>query len=397
MKPLIPVHFPKAKPDSRLNAIKHLPESARSASPTILESKGIKVTFNDNAEPDEELFRAIALKCKSWLCSECRLVKGLKLRKRFLEKAEFFKDPKIYTITVCRDWFSSPEKAYSYVMEQKFIARLLTKEMKVRNWIWVLEAQEENGEGWPHWHILIDVSKLPPIWYKPETKETSKKRPSDIKGWIYVPHFFDLNKVHRLLRKWKIGEQCKLSERKENFDSPQHAINYITKYLIKTPERGFPEWMLNHPRLRFYQPSYDVGSLSVEEKKEKTSSAKAKEPTRHYERRMPVERIAECGRKTFFLGYNKELDKYVVTPPTFGLRESVRAIPGFTALQDFDFKTKRSFEIIGFKKFSDVEKFYETWRQPLLLDTIIEQIEVKEKQLLTQWKEYIPPPKEKAA
>ena len=66
-------------------------------------------------------------------------------------------------------------------------------------------------------------------------------------------------------------------------------------------------------------------------------------------------------------------------------------------MKDFDFKTKRSFEIIGFKKFSDVEKFYETWRQPLLLDTIIEQIKAKEKQLLNQWKEYIPPPKEKAA
>jgi len=83
MKPLIPVHFPKAKPDSRLNAIEHLPESARSAFPTILESKGIKVTFNDNAEPEEELFRAIALKCKSWLCSECRIVKGLETQEAF--------------------------------------------------------------------------------------------------------------------------------------------------------------------------------------------------------------------------------------------------------------------------------------------------------------------------
>src|SRR5688572_19809658 len=85
----------------------------------------------------------------------------------------------------------------------------------VVTWFWVLEFQTESGDGWPHWHLLIDLSEC--------------------------GGFLDLKRCWRLWRdKWGLGG-LDLSHRETS--SPEHAIMYATKYLTKTPEAS-PIWVL---------------------------------------------------------------------------------------------------------------------------------------------------------
>ncbi len=356
---------------------------------TILEQDRIKVTCDNN----ETFFRAVACDCKDWMCPDCRKRRGLELLKKFLKKQHLIKTPKLYTITINRILFSSPEEAYHYVMKKKFLARLLTKEMKVRRWVWVMEIQEKTGDGWPHWHILIDVSDLPLMWYCRETKDAVKQKPENRQGWIAIPHFFDLNKVHRLLRKWGIGEQCYLSETDKNVTSPEQAIRYIMKYLIKSPERGFPPWALKTPGMRFYQPSHDFGSLSMdkamfetpkkpEPEQEEEEDKKEKQPR---VRRSPIERISECKMKTLFIGYDKKEDRFLFTPSQWGLKETVPLAKNAVCVQDFNFDNLSSYESWGFNSLEDIHRFQDIWEKPILQAKVKLEIQKKRDKILARW------------
>ena len=188
-------------------------EAARLPSP-ILEGKRIKVTAIDKPS----FIKGISIRCNRWVCPSCRRVKGIHLREKLLDRAELFKVPRLFTITINRDWFKSPHDAYDWVMKKKFIARLLTQKMGISRWFWVLEVQENSGDGWPHWHIMLDISDLPGKWYNSYTKTFQNATPENKTGWVFIRHFFDLERVHYYLRKWKIGEQCRFSSRKDDFE-----------------------------------------------------------------------------------------------------------------------------------------------------------------------------------
>jgi hypothetical protein len=86
----------------------------------------------------------------------------------------------------------------------------------VVTWFWVLEFQTKTGDGWPHWHVLVDLD--------------------DCGGRL------DLAKAWRLWRdKWGLGG-LDLSTRR-SFADREHAVLYVTKYLTKMPE-AFPVWVI---------------------------------------------------------------------------------------------------------------------------------------------------------
>ena len=357
------------------------------ASATIFKTDVLKVTFPTSAQnaDDEkgEFWRGIVHRCKHWMCEQCKLPRGLTLKRHLLAKAALFKAPRLYTVTINRAWFKSPEEAYNYVMQKKFLARLLTKEMGVRVWLWVLEAQEKNGDGWPHWHILMDVSGLPGRWYHKSSGEARANKPADGRGWVYIPHFFDLNRVHRLLREWKIGEQCKLTVRRDEFTSPEHAINYIVKYLIKMPERGYPPWMYHHNRLRFIQASRALGRLTdndypVKGRKRKRRETKPKE-------RKPVERVAECGTRVSFIAYNPTEDRYQFKGQYYGNKETIKAFPSVVAIQDFDFTRQRPFDVYGFSGLVGVRAFEQVATLPEVEAIALAGISQRKTRLLSAW------------
>jgi hypothetical protein len=365
---------------------------------TILESKGIKVTFDKDSKNNNKLvdnllksfsdskdnfYKAVSVTCKSWFCEDCRRIKGHTLREKLFKKAAMFKVPRLYTITINREWFDSPKDAYKYVMSKKFIARLLTKEMGIRRWVWILEAQEESGDGWPHWHILIDIADLPGAWYDKNTQTAQVESPENKDGWCYIPHFFDLQKAHRLLTKWKVGKQCKLSVRRDNFDNPEHAVLYITKYLIKTPKRGFPEWMLKTPRLKFFASSRAVSCSS--EPSQRRASKRPSRKRENKQARLPVERVAECAKKVVFSIYDKAKDRFRFTQPMWGMKESIKRMTQAVCIQDFDFDTQCSFPVWGFNNMKDLSFFSSLWSNPTVLQKLTQNINNKQTKLLNQW------------
>jgi hypothetical protein len=233
------------------------------------------------------------------MCPHCKKQNGIRIRETLRDRTDCFKIPKLVSFTVDRRKFSSPEEAYDYVMEKHLFARLLTKELGIRIWLGVLEPQELTGDGWPHWHFLLDLSEMPDVWKNRNTGEMSREKPADARGWVLLKNYVDYGRVNRLLQKWRLGS-CKFSTSKKKYESPAHAINYITKYLWKQPKLGYPPWMQKRSRLRMIYKSNDLnaalrgaevvqdepGQEQEEEKQEKKPRAKS---------RNPYQRIAECG------------------------------------------------------------------------------------------------------
>jgi hypothetical protein len=121
----------------------------------------------------------------------------------------------------------------------------------VSRWFWVLEFQEKTGEGWPHWHVLADLSHYP-----------GGRLPRNL-----------LKRAWHLWRDvWGVGG---LDLRKEGkFRNSLHAVLYVTKYLVKWPKRGHPTWVYKQGGtsadenksigIRRFQGSRAVGALRYE-------------------------------------------------------------------------------------------------------------------------------------
>lgn len=356
--------------------------------PPMLESKGIKVTYTDRRKQEHRFAGAISCTCKSWLCPECRKKKGMEIRNAIINKGNLFRMPCLYTITINRNYFSGPEDAYDYVMKNKFIARLLTKELGVRRWVWVLEVQEKTGAGFPHWHILVDLADLPGQWYNKDLKISSKIKPDNTKGWKYYPNFFDLNRVHSLLHKWKIGEQCELTLKRDRFSNPVHAIRYITKYLIKTPDGGFPEWMLLRSGIRFFQPSKEIGSLSDNVRNEQKKNEDVKErPRRGISMKTPVERVAECRQKILFQEYDEVTGHYKFLQVAECDLSLLKEFPGVVSITKYAKKTWMPYTQYGFchgKSFCD---FLEVIQSPEYKQIHDSKIANRKAEMLRHWGE----------
>ena len=154
---------------------------------------------------------------------------GTRLRMRMLARSDLFARPALLSLTVDRDGhtvaagaanaggFASPQDAHAYVVGNALVARLM-RLLGVKVWLWVLEFQTKTGDGWPHWHVLLDLSTCPG---------------GDV----------DLRRAWSIWRdRWGVGG-LDLS-RPGKFTDAAHAINYGTKYLIKQPEGGYPVWVL---------------------------------------------------------------------------------------------------------------------------------------------------------
>ena len=220
--------------------------------------------------------------CRCRTCPQCGPKYGWKTRQRMLEHADKFEHPAMFTLTVKPDHFAGdPVAALEEVTQEKLVSRLM-KALKVARWIAVLEFQKN---GFPHWHVLIDA---------PGGRIDLQK------AWA----FWGWTKSG-----WRIGG---VDLRKTKFNNAQHAVHYITKYLIKTPKHGFPAWVLDFPkRIRFINASRSVGRVVSD--REPTVRDVKQHPEKiepEAEESLPVEhrslriRMANCGRrKKFFREY----------------------------------------------------------------------------------------------
>ncbi|MDA8377076.1 MAG: hypothetical protein M0Z50_08465 [Planctomycetia bacterium] len=250
---------------------------AASAAPLRLDDKG----NNPTKQMDHRLV-FIPCRCKCRVCPVCGPRMGFILRMRLLAVADKFRKPALLTLTVDRENFASSEAAHTFISDKGRIG-LLMKRLGVELWVWVLEFQQKTGDGWPHWHILVDLADCPG-------------------GKI------DLERAWKFWRdKWEIGGLD--LQFKRHFHLPRHAINYITKYLIKSPRYGYPRWVLESDRaIRLVAACRKLGVL-VSDGRSKSYKRKAKgENKTRRRRRLLVDRLVECGQKTTAMRQDMDTD-----------------------------------------------------------------------------------------
>ncbi len=221
-------------------------------------------------------------RCGCRTCPACARSLGWHLRQRLL--AHDWRVPRMLTLSVDRHGtttgrgFDSPADAHRYVTEGRLVARLLSM-LGVKTWVWVLEFQTKTGDGWPHWHVLIDLADLP-------GQRLDLKR-----AWHLWKHV------------WNVGG-FDLGTKK--FDA-HHAVMYVTDYLRKQPKGGYPLWVLDAPRsIRFVQGCRRLGPLvgkprpsrlaaepdSDESQRPTTDPADTPEPA---DRPSLLDRMSRCG------------------------------------------------------------------------------------------------------
>ncbi len=226
-------------------------------------------SIDNKVTTDLEVVVLAEHRCRARSCSVCAIKRGWIVRQRLLARAGGWIRPAVLTLTVDRGEFSSPVQAYRYVTRKKLLWRLM-RALGVKRWFWVLEYQQKTGSGWPHWHILIDLADVPG-------------------GRV------DLVKAWQLWRdRWGVGG-LQLEVRDVEFDSVEHALMYITKYLMKQPEGGFPTWVLkSRQSIRFFQGCRLLGPLVAKPSLKKAMSVEDEQTNKRASRRPLLDRMSEC-------------------------------------------------------------------------------------------------------
>ena len=233
----------------------------------------LRLEYTSNNPTKQIDYRMVFMhcRCKSRMCIGCGPRMGFVLRMRLLAVADNFHKPTLFTLTVDRENFGSCQAAHDFISSKGRIS-LLMKRLGVKLWVWVLEFQQKTGDGWPHWHVLVDLADCPG-------------------GKI------DLERAWKFWRdKWGIGGLD--LQIKRRFRQPRHAVNYITKYLTKSPKSGYPRWVLESKKaIRLVAACRKLGAL-VSDGGSKLRSESDGERKPRGRRRPLVDRLAECGQKT---------------------------------------------------------------------------------------------------
>jgi hypothetical protein len=209
--------------------------------------------------------------CQVRTCPACGSKMGWAVRQRLLERQAFWRRPGLLTLSIDRRCFAGAREAWERVTGERAVAELM-RSLGVKRWMWVLEFQQKTGEGWPHWHVLVDLADLP-------------------------RHRIDLKRAWEIWRKrWNLGG-LDLTEKSAKLSNPEHAIFYLTKYLTKKPEGGFPQWVLESHSVRFLGGCRELGPLvSTPCAIEKRNPIKPNQSDKTYPpRRSHLERISSCG------------------------------------------------------------------------------------------------------
>jgi hypothetical protein len=198
------------------------------------------------AVEEREYLEVKACGCRSRFCPDCCTHLALKLRERLVPVLKTFSGLIMLTLTVDPKLFDSPEQAYWYVKDKRAIAELVRALLKAGHvksgrFFYVVEWHKN---GWTHFHLLVEADRIP---FEVLAKLWGRHRPKSSPPWEgsyegslkgFAPEF---GTVH---------------VSKEDFANPEHAAHYALKYMMKLPERGFPDWVLDSTRqIRMFQPS----------------------------------------------------------------------------------------------------------------------------------------------
>ena len=142
------------------------------------------------------------------------------------------------TLTLDGELFSSPEEAWRYVMKNRLLSVFVKKLhdggfLNSRDYFWVVEWQEETQQA--HWHLLVDAHFVP---FGEIVAAWSSFRP---KSALPLPFKVTAGN-YKTLERPAFGS-VRFSMKSTN---PWTAAGYATKYVVKVPDYGFPDWVLDY-------------------------------------------------------------------------------------------------------------------------------------------------------
>ncbi|QDU09473.1 hypothetical protein [Gimesia aquarii] len=181
----------------------------------------------------------VGCSCRSRFCPDCSEGQGILLRERVRSALKKWKHCQMWTLTVDPKIFNDdPKAAFEYCKEKRVIGELVKalrrkEEFKIgRHYFCAVEWQKKTE--FVHYHLLLETEFIP---------------------FDIVCHYWNLNRP-----KWAtISEEdqktgrpkfgsVRYTSRVKKINTVAHAINYATKYVIKYPDHGFPDWVMNYPK-----------------------------------------------------------------------------------------------------------------------------------------------------
>ncbi|MEL6109164.1 MAG: hypothetical protein AAFU85_24415 [Planctomycetota bacterium] len=193
-------------------------------------------------------YRVSGCSCRSRFCPACATARGYALRRRVLAhgKIRSFGHLQMWTLTIDPDLFDSPHEAYEYCRDKRVIS-VLVRKLRRRGVLlsphYFCAVEWQKDTEMVHFHLLVNSKFIPfgtvcEIWnaFRPAAAgPVTGDRPGFGSVRFSVKRFCDAS----------------------------HAINYATKYVVKTPEHGWPEWVLesrrNIPRYQTSRDFFDDG------------------------------------------------------------------------------------------------------------------------------------------
>ena len=255
----------------------------------------------------------------AWVAQD-RMIRGVKmLQLKYGCKG----DVQLWTLTVNRDLYESPEAAYRDVGKKRRIGELM-RAMGVRYYVVAVEWHSD-PDGWPHWHVLI---------------------------WEPVKACY--HDKHKVQAQWGIGNVW-YSGRYRNEDGSKRrkprtingVVRYMVKYLVK--EDGvMPEWVGDAKRMqriwackhwtnaalplrRRIKEGVDLDTGEVSECAESAGGEAAADAAARADARPNRQAVAECARRCVLLHVDKLGGHHYVGQvdlPWRSVRKLSRRIPG---------------------------------------------------------------------
>lgn len=178
--------------------------------------------------------------CRSRFCRICAIPLGLRLRERLTDRIRFWNHLQMWTLTVDPDLFDTPAQAFLHVRNRRAIGefvRALWKAGLLENRHYFCAVEWQQRTAMAHYHLLVQAKHIP---FALAAEVWNRNRPEGA-GPVLGPRpgFGSIR-----------FSKCRFE------GGGEHAANYATKYLVKHPEHGFPDWVLNFPgQIRRYSTS----------------------------------------------------------------------------------------------------------------------------------------------
>ena len=301
----------------------------------------------------EVSYQVVGCACRSRFCRDCGKARGYALRKKILARGACrrWKSCQMWTLTIDPTLFDSAEAAYKWCRKRRSISELVRALRKrgVLNCKHYFCAVEWHSSGMIHFHLLLDADFID---HKLVSQLWNRNRPKDAGP---IKHAKSCECV-------LCGGAKKEATLRPGFGAVkfsvrafrggvQHAVNYATKYLVKLPDEGWPDWIMD---ARYNVPRYQISRDFWDGEKQKkvtaeTEQAETKEDEREgwctehgcstvyckcdgegveYEDERPTirERVASCRAQCVVMRFEETIydDGEVVKQRTFigGCRES---------------------------------------------------------------------------